>query len=124
MLPVDDSGTDRVLVCYVFDLLSDADSFALIDEARRVLRAEGSLCTVSLAHGQGPIGRFVSIAWRTAYKLHPMLVGGCRPIDMRSMLRHRGWKISYGCRVQQWGVTSEVIIAKPNSSSMEAGARA
>lgn len=102
---------DRLVVCYVFDLLSQSDANALLAEARRVLKPGGLLCAVSLAHGKGPISKLVSGAWSLVHGISPSLVGGCRPISLGTMLPPQDWDIRYQEIVAPWGVPSEVVIA-------------
>jgi len=102
---------DRFVCCYVFDLLSESDAHLLLAEAARVLKPGGLLCVVSLSKGQTLTSKFVSTVWTLAYNISPSLVGGCRPISLRTMLRLEDWDIRDQRTVEPWGVPSEVIVA-------------
>lgn len=111
-LPVESGTCDRVLSCYVLDLLSDNDIRRLIHEAHRVLSSGGHLAISSLTHGTAWIPRLIERAWVLVYSNRPGWVGGCRPIAVRSYLDDSGWKVSHRAEIVQWGVTSEVVVAE------------
>jgi ubiquinone/menaquinone biosynthesis C-methylase UbiE len=102
---------DRLVTCYVLDLLSESDANTLLAEARRVLKPGGLLCVVSLSHGKGPISKLVSGAWSSIHRIRPSLVGGCRPISFADTLYPADWDIRHQEVVAPWGVPSEIIIA-------------
>ena len=107
------NAMDRVVVNYVFDLLSPEDTRALLDEAQRVLRPGGRLCVASLTEGRGPVTRLVSRAWTKLFQVAPLAVGGCRPVELAGPLRERGWTLAHRAPVPAWGLTSEVVVAAP-----------
>ncbi|MGE5292098.1 MAG: class I SAM-dependent methyltransferase [Micromonosporaceae bacterium] len=109
-LPVAGGRFDRFLAVYVLDLLSPADAWDVVAEARRVLRPGGLLCAVSLAPGVTPGTRLISRAWAAVGSRAPRLVGGCRPITLGPLLD--GWDIEHRGLVSSWGLTSEVVIAR------------
>jgi len=111
-LPGDDHGFDRFIAVYVLDLLSDAYLRAVLDEARRLLTSDGKLCLVSLTRGPTRVSRAISDGWRWIARHVPQIVGGCRPIDLEQQLSDR-WVISHRRVVTSWGVSSEVVIARP-----------
>lgn len=104
---------DRVLATYVLDLLSPADSRALLDEAHRLLAPDGRLCLAGLTWGERPLGRLVAGAWAAIHARRPDWVGGCRPLRMRRLLRADRWTVLRREVVRAWGVPSEVLVAVP-----------
>jgi ubiquinone/menaquinone biosynthesis C-methylase UbiE len=102
---------DRFLAVYVLDLLTDADIRALLAEARRLLIPGGLLGLVSLTSGFSPLSRVVATLWMALHRLHPALVGGCRPLLLENFVRE-GWLISHIQKISSFGVPSEVLIAE------------
>ena len=84
--PVPDASCDRVVGTYVLDLLSPADAAAFVAEARRVLRPGGLLALASLAPGRAASTRLVTRLWQAVWNLNPALLGGCRPLQLRTLL--------------------------------------
>ena len=108
-----DRSVDRFVSNYVLDLLSERDTRLLVAEARRVLTPDGRLCLCSLTRGHGMLPRFVTWTWSHLYAIRPMLVGGCRPIELHDYLNADEWDIRYQGVVTGFGVPSEVIVASP-----------
>ncbi len=106
---------DRFVSNYVLDLLSMSDMAQLIDEAHRLLVADGRLCLVSLTRGAAPLARLVTRSWTHLHALDPRLVGGCRPLELRDCLPTTRWRIDYAQVVTRFGVPSEVVVATKQS---------
>ncbi|MFB6272984.1 MAG: class I SAM-dependent methyltransferase [Salinibacter sp.] len=104
---------DRVLATYVLDLLSPGDARTLIDEAHRLLAADGRLCLAGLTWGRGVLSRIVSHGWDALHAYRPAWVGGCRPVRARSLLHEARWDEEHHRVVRAWGVPSEVLVAAP-----------
>ena len=114
-MPESDGAFDRFVSNYVFDLLAPEYIAAVLDEAHRVLTANGKLCVVSLGHGSTGLSRIVTSVWEAVWKRKPEWVGGCRPLNLRRLLPPRAWKIEHHATVVAFGVASEVLIACPCS---------
>ena len=110
-----DGTFDRFICTYVFDLLPDDDIRAVLTEARRILTPDGLLGIVSLTNGPRPLSRLVSTMWRGLHHLSPWLVGGCRPISIRTFVSNKQWRISYANIVVRFGIPSEIVVARPAS---------
>ncbi len=110
---VADGTFDRFISTYVFDLLSDDEIKAVLSEAHRVLKPDGLLGVASLTNGQSPISRLVSTMWRRLHRISPWLVGGCRPITLRTLISNAQWHIAYTNIVVRFGVPSEIVVARP-----------
>lgn len=108
--PVADGAVDRVVSCYVLDLLSEDDIRRYFAEAHRALRPSGYVCLASLGRGTGAFSRGVSWLWSRVFALSPSLVGGCRPIDMDAFIDVSQWRLVYRNTVTPFGVPSDVRI--------------
>jgi len=109
--PGESGRFDRFVAIYVFDLLSETLARQMLDEARRLLDGGGRLCLVSLTHGTTFPSRVLCSLWNRAWKVTPALVGGCRPIDLDSLLDE--WEIDHATVVTAWAVPSQIIVAGP-----------
>jgi ubiquinone/menaquinone biosynthesis C-methylase UbiE len=109
-LPLEDGCCDRFLCTYVLDLLSEEETALVLAEARRLLAPGGRLCVVSLTHGQASLARMVSRVWAKVHELRPQLVGGCRPVELTSLLGS-SWDLLHRDVVCAFGVCSEVVVA-------------
>jgi ubiquinone/menaquinone biosynthesis C-methylase UbiE len=115
MLEAADHTIDRIVSNYVLDLLAQAEACRLLSEAWRVLIPDGRLCLCSLTHGINFASRCVTWTWSRLYAVRPMLVGGCRPLELREYLNEREWTILYRGVVTGFGVPSEIVVAAPKS---------
>jgi SAM-dependent methyltransferase len=116
--PPDDepaASCDRFVSNYVLDLLSEQDVASVLCAAHRMLEPGGLLCLVGLSTGNGPLSRFVSRAWRGLHALRPSLVGGCRPLELLAWVRPPAWELLRHERVAPFGVSSEVVVARPRA---------
>ncbi len=109
-LPVVNGSCDRVVSTYVLDLLSDEDIRAAIAEFRRALVPGGLLCLASLTFGETAVSRAVCALWRRIHDLHPVLVGGCRPLRLLDHVGH-GWRIDAHRTECRFGICSEMLVA-------------
>jgi ubiquinone/menaquinone biosynthesis C-methylase UbiE len=110
---------DRFVSNYVLDLLSVSDMAQLLDEAHRLLVADGRICLVSLTRGSTPLARLVTWTWTRLYAISPWLVGGCRPLELRDYLLHTGFYPDDTQVITRFGVSSEVVVASKTSSKGE-----
>jgi ubiquinone/menaquinone biosynthesis C-methylase UbiE len=108
-----DGGFDRFVSTYVLDLLSPEDIALVVDEAHRLLSADGLLCVVSATHGRAPLERLVMGLAAGLHRLSPAIVGGCRAIDVVSFLVPGAWRIVHRNITTKWGIPSEVLVAAP-----------
>ncbi len=107
-----DGTCDRFVSNYVLDLLSDEDCARVIHEASRILAVGGLACLVSLTFGFSRISRLIERTWRKLHAYRPSLVGGCRPIELRSLFPEAGWEIRHHQHLAPFGVPSEVVVAE------------
>lgn len=111
-IPLPDARFDRFVSTYVLDLLTEQEIPRLLTEARRLLVPGGRLCVVTLTHGPTLVSRLLSRAWAGLYAFRPVLVGGCRPIEIQEFLDPILWRPLCRSVVAAWAVPSEVIVAE------------
>ena len=111
-LPFEAASFDRFLSAYVLDLLSPSDIRAVLGEAHRVLSEGGRLALVSLTHGATRAARLVEAIWNRVHAWRPALVGGCRPLELPSLLPERSWAVRHEAVVTAFAVSSEVLVAE------------
>ncbi len=110
-LNVADASCDRFVSVYVLDLLSTEDSRLLLAEAYRVLAPGGKLAIANLTRGRAGFSRMVTWGWEHLYKIHPFMVGGCHPIDVRALLNTEHWDIEYHDAVAPFAIAQEILVA-------------
>lgn len=103
---------DRFVASYVLDLLSEDEIEAVLEEAWRMLCPGGLLCLASICPGQGPVSRSFMGLWSFVHRRSPRVVGGCRPIDLRSYLDREPWTLLYDDTFVPFGISSEVVVAE------------
>lgn len=111
--PLPDHSVDRVVCVYLFDILPEDDIRQAIAEAHRVLKPGGKLCVASLTQGVTVASRIVSTLWSLAFRLHPALVGGCRPLRLDRFFDFANWSPDRRNVVVKFGVPTEVVVATP-----------
>ena len=107
------ASRDRIVSNFVLDLLAEDDIAAVIAEARRILEPGGLLCLSGLSTGTGPLSRLLARAWSGVHALQPALVGGCRPLELRSWLSAAEWRVRHHAKLAPFGVPSEAVVAEP-----------
>ena len=110
-LPVEAASCDRVVVNYVFDLLSEAAISQLLAEAGRVLRPGGLLGVANITPGITAASRLASCLWTQVHSRWPSATGGCRPIHTRGYVAEPRWRIAHEAVVTQGFICSEIIVA-------------
>jgi ubiquinone/menaquinone biosynthesis C-methylase UbiE len=111
-LDFESSTFDRFVSNYVLDLLRLEDIQTVLQEAYRVLSKGGLLGLASLTHGFTYGSRVVESIWMAMYKIRPMFVGGCRPINLSELITEPSWSIRYDAKFSSYGVPSEVLVAE------------
>ena len=64
-----------------------------------------------LSHGFTVISRLFERTWWAVHSRSPALVGGCRPIDLLSLLPEADWEIRHRRQLAPFGLSSEVVVA-------------
>ena len=114
--PFVDRSFDRVLACYVLDLLSLGDIDLLLVEAARLVASGGLLCLTSLTPGSTRPSRVVTRVWQMLWRLRPELVGGCRPLRTSERLDPTVWTLHHHAVVTRLGFSFENLVAARRSS--------
>lgn len=117
-IDVADNSVDRFISNYVVDLLPPEEISLVLAEAHRVVSPGGYLCLVSLTHGRTGVSRLVSWTWEQIHALRPILVGGCRPIELLDYLNQEDWQVVYSNVIATLGIPSEIVIACPQISHL------
>lgn len=110
-LPFAASSFDRLLCTYVLDLLGTAVLPQVLSEFHRVLQPGGKLVLVSLTEGVDAPSKLIVGLWKTAYKVHPLTCGGCRPLELAALVERAGFTNIRREVIVQLGVPSELIVA-------------
>jgi Trk K+ transport system NAD-binding subunit/ubiquinone/menaquinone biosynthesis C-methylase UbiE len=105
-----DESFDRVVSTYLLDLLEEEDVLIALSEMRRVAKTGGLIvCAGLTARGASPTARLVARTYTIARRIHPLLVGGCRPLDLEPLARRAGLRVVAREVVQQKGRASEIV---------------
>jgi SAM-dependent methyltransferase len=108
---------DRFVSNYVLELLPVTEIRSVLSSAGRMLRPDGLICLTSLSTGIGPLSRIVARVWSSVQACWPSLVGGCKPIDLLPLLTPQEWRVVFHQKVVAFGITSEVVTAKPKAAA-------
>jgi len=111
-IDVPSESYDRFVSTYVFDLLSTEDAHTVAGEAYRVLEAGGLICLTGLGAGSGVFSKAVAMTWSVAHRIRPQLVGGCRPVALRSFLPPEQWELQCHESLSPWAIPSEIAVAR------------
>ncbi len=112
LLPVTSGAFDRFVAGYVLEILSDDELELAIEQARRVLAPGGLLCVASLGQGVTRASRALCRAWSAIHRVHPFLVGGCRPVRIEALLGPSAWEILHSETIVVFAVPTEVVVAR------------
>jgi ubiquinone/menaquinone biosynthesis C-methylase UbiE len=103
---------NRFVSNYVLDLLTFEDIRTVLQEAWRILSEGGLLGLTSLTHGFTAMSRVVENIWTTMHAIRPMLVGGCRPINLLEFATEPRWRLRCDDKFSKYGVPSEILVAE------------
>lgn len=108
-LPFRAGQFDRLFSAYMLDLIPLDEIPIVLAEFRRVLRPDGRLVLVSLTEGANLTSRLFVAGWKLVYRLDPYRLGGCRPIQLASLLAGAGFAVGRRVVVQR-GFPSEMLV--------------
>lgn len=107
-LPYPDAQFDRVVCCYLFELLPAKDVPDTIKELRRVLRPGGRLTTILIAQNK----RSFNAMYRVCSRVLPAFWGRQRDGYVADLLPQCGFEIDTDRHVQQFFYSSRIVSAK------------
>lgn len=108
--PLLDGEADRIVSVFVLDLLAEGQIVQFFDEAYRGLSEDGKLCLASLHRGANIPSRVVAGLWSALFARRPLLVGGCRPIDLDPFIDRHRWQVVHRRVMAPFLVPAEVWI--------------
>lgn len=106
-LPFAEESFDIVFGAYILDILPDDAFEAVLREWNRVTKPGGRLVLANMARGD----RWYCGLWGVLYRLHPKIMGGCRPVSVAPYLAPAQWQLRERRNVVQSTFPSEVILA-------------
>ena len=106
-LPFAAESVDVVFGAYILDILPDESFGAVLAEWHRLTKPGGRLVLANMARGR----RWYSRLWGGLYRLHPRIMGGCRPVGIAPYLAAGGWRLHESREIVQATFPSEVILA-------------
>jgi ubiquinone/menaquinone biosynthesis C-methylase UbiE len=110
-------SVDCILAFYVLDIMNESDIHVFLSKARESLQnSSGKVVLVSITMpppSTGIWGRVVMGTWQWTASRVPLLVGGCRPIELMNYLKKDEWKVQEYETKSVFGYTSEIAIASP-----------
>ena len=107
-LPFADESFDVVFGAYILDILPDNAFAPVLSEWNRVIKLGGRLVLANMTRGR----RWYCRLWGGLYRLHPKIMGGCRPVVVASYLSAGGWQVRERRETVQSTFPSEVILAR------------
>ena len=102
-----DDSFDLLITNYLFDLLPERDFESILRDFNRVLRPAGRLVIVNMTVGE----RWYNGVWTLMYRINPVLMGGCRPVQLLPFLEVAGFQQARREYVSQFTFPSEIIRA-------------
>ncbi len=108
-LPYQDGSMDAVFLSFTLELFDTPEIPVVLSECRRVLRAHGRLCVISLAKEESTATR----VYEWVHHVLPAMVD-CRPIYTGDALEAAGFGITATRRAHDFGIGIDVILATPS----------
>jgi ubiquinone/menaquinone biosynthesis C-methylase UbiE len=110
-IPFASSSFDLIFSSYMLDLIDTPILPIVLSEFRRVLKPDGQLIIISLSKGSKWYNNMHLYEW--LYKRWPLILGGCRPVDVKPYLNRLQFKIIYWKFVLAgYLMPTEIIYAK------------
>lgn len=100
-----DDSFDIILNNYMFDLLPERDFAVILGGFKRVLRPGGRIVLVNMTKGSA----IFNVVWGWLYKFQPVLLGGCRGVELTDYLKEAGFEKVHREHVSQFFFPSEII---------------
>jgi ubiquinone/menaquinone biosynthesis C-methylase UbiE len=108
-LPYAASTFDVVFSSFMLDLIDTPDLPLVLNECRRVLRANGRVGLVSMS--KACAGNVVVKVYERFHRWLPALID-CRPIYVQALASAAGFQIEVAQTRSMWGLPVEIVIAR------------
>ncbi|MBS3168636.1 methyltransferase domain-containing protein [Candidatus Woesearchaeota archaeon] len=107
-LPYNSNTFDILVNNYMLDLLPSEDYLSILREFKRVLKPGGKLVITTMTNGK----EWYSKIWDFVAKIAPSLLTGCRPVNLRSIIKSSGFKLEKSEYLTQNTFPSLIIYAR------------
>jgi ubiquinone/menaquinone biosynthesis C-methylase UbiE len=108
-LPFKDTSFDGVLISFTLELFDTPEIPAVLQECRRVLKADGRLSVVAMSK-KGRAGMVLRL-YEWAHRQFPKYID-CRPIFVRKAVEEAGFQIVDVTERTMWGLPVEIVTAR------------
>jgi ubiquinone/menaquinone biosynthesis C-methylase UbiE len=108
-LPFKDTSFDGVLISFTLELFDTPEIPAVLQECRRVLKADGRLSVVAMSK-KGRAGMVLRL-YEWAHRQFPKYID-CRPIFVRKAVEEAGLQIADVTERTMWGLPVEIVTAR------------
>mmetsp|Transcript_17180 Transcript_17180/g.31102 ORF Transcript_17180/g.31102 Transcript_17180/m.31102 type:complete len:436 (+) Transcript_17180:67-1374(+) len=116
-------SVDCILAFYVLDIMSKVEIQTFLDKALKSLNQneDGRLVLVSITKPRTTsiAPRIVMGLWEWTVYRFPILLGGCRPIQLTEYISKDEWNVLECTTKSVFGYTSEIVVAAPNPAAIE-----
>ena len=111
-LPYAGGSFDRIYAAYVLDLIPLPAITGVLTELYRALKPAGRLVLVCMTEGVNIPSRALVGAWKLTYRISPIACGGCRPLQLASLVEAAGFHLTIHEVITQMALPSELIAAE------------
>jgi ubiquinone/menaquinone biosynthesis C-methylase UbiE len=108
-LPFKEEFFDAIFMSFTLELFDTPEIPEILVECKRVLRADGRICIVSLSKEGG--SNLVRDLYEWGHMKFPKILD-CRPIVVKKALEDSGFKILNATLLSLWGLPVEIVVAR------------
>jgi SAM-dependent methyltransferase len=118
-------SVDCILAFYVLDIMSQDEIQTFLKKALKSLMNQnddddGRLVLVSITKPTTSVAsRIVMGLWEWTVHRFPILLGGCRPVQLTEYMSKDEWNVLECTTKSVFGYTSEIVVAAPNPAAIE-----
>ncbi len=103
---------DRFVSNFVLDILPEPAIAVVLAAAHKMLLTNGLLCLTTLCAGNRRTSQLAMHCWQTIYSIRPELLGGCRPLELATLLPASQWQIVHQETVQPFAIPLGIVVAR------------